>query len=299
MPELFSSCQLIERFSGSDSQLAGLVQSWVYVFAAAVLLCFIVGEITRNYSQTDKLWSLMPLIYAWLAVVNYPSSSRLWLMALLVTLWGARLSYNFWRKGGYSIIPWKGEEDYRWNIMRDHPVLKSRFRFGLFNLFFISFYQHFLILLFSAPLLLAAKYHDTALSVIDISAGCLMLFFLIIETVADNQQFRFQQQKREQPAPGLLFEESLEKGFLTEGLWGHVRHPNFMAEQAIWVSFFFFGVSASGTWLNWTLTGPLLLILLFQGSTRLTERISSSKYPGYAEYKMSVPKFLPRLFIKR
>ncbi|MBW6501320.1 MAG: DUF1295 domain-containing protein [Bacteroidales bacterium] len=299
MSELFSSCQLIERFSGSDSQLAGLVQSWAFVFAAAVFLCFIVGEITRNYSQTDKLWSLMPLIYAWLAVIYYPASSRLWLMALLVSLWGARLSYNFFRKGGYSIIPWKGEEDYRWKIMRDHPALKGRLRFGLFNLFFISFYQHFLILLFSAPLLLAAKYHNTTLTVIDIAAGCLMLFFLVIETVADNQQFRFQKQKRKLPAPGPLFGESLKKGFLSEGLWGYVRHPNFMAEQAIWITFFFFGVSASGSLINWTITGPLLLILLFQGSTRLTERISRSKYPGYADYKKSVPKLLPRLLIKR
>jgi steroid 5-alpha reductase family enzyme len=39
-------------------------------------------------------------------------------MAFLVTLWGLRLSYNFYRKGGYNIIPWKGEEDYRWKIFR-------------------------------------------------------------------------------------------------------------------------------------------------------------------------------------
>lgn len=33
---------------------------------------------------------------------------RLNLMAVLVTLWGARLTYNFARKGGYT-----GMEDYR------------------------------------------------------------------------------------------------------------------------------------------------------------------------------------------
>jgi steroid 5-alpha reductase family enzyme len=182
--------------------------------------------------------------------------------------------------------------------MRERPVLKGRFRFGLFNLFFISFYQHFLILLFSAPLLLAAKNSERSLTWIDIAAIFFMLFFLIIETVADNQQFRFQKQKRRMPASGKIFEKSLKKGFLTEGLWAYVRHPNFVAEQAVWVSFYFFGVSASGNWINWTLTGPLLLILLFQGSTQLTERISGEKYPDYAKYKKSVPKFLPRLLLK-
>ena len=34
---------------------------------------------------------------------------RLLLIAALVTIWGARLTFNFWRKGGYS---WTNE-DYR------------------------------------------------------------------------------------------------------------------------------------------------------------------------------------------
>ncbi len=287
--------ELIERFTESDLLLAGLVQSWAFIFAAAVVLCFLLGEITRNYSQTDKLWSLMPLIYAWASVGYYPSSPRLWLMAILVTAWGLRLSYNFYRKGGYSIIPWKGEEDYRWKVMREHPLLKGRLRFGLFNLLFISFYQHFLILLITSPILLAAKHNSTGLSFTDILAVCLMLSFLAVETIADNQQFRFQRMKRDPEKRENLYSESLKKGFLAEGLWGYVRHPNFMAEQGVWISFWFFGVAASGKWINWTLAGPLLLVLLFQGSTQLTERISSSKYPGYADYKKRVPKFIPSL----
>lgn len=286
---------LIERFTESDLFLAGLVQLWAMIFATAVVLCFILGEITRNYSQTDKLWSLMPLIYGWASVGYYPSSPRLWLMALLVTVWGLRLSYNFYRKGGYNIIPWKGEEDYRWKIMRGHPALNGRVRFGLFNLLFISFYQHFLILLFSSPVLLAAKNHNTGLSFIDIMTACLMLFFIAVETIADNQQFRFQRMKREPGKRDSLYAESLREGFLKEGLWRYMRHPNFMAEQGVWISFWFFGAVASGKWINWTLAGPVLLVLLFRGSTQLTEKISSSKYPGYADYKKRVPKFLPSL----
>lgn len=45
-----------------------------------------------------------------------------------------RLSYNYWRKGGYSV----GSEDYRWQILREKiaPPL-----FFVFNVLFISLAQ--------------------------------------------------------------------------------------------------------------------------------------------------------------
>lgn len=281
-------------FFGRDIQLEYLTGSYITIMLTSALVCFLVSEITRNYSQVDKLWSLMPVVYSLMTLVAFPFP-RIFIMSILVTIWGFRLSFNFYRKGGYNIIPWKGEEDYRWKIMRQHPLLKGRIRFGLFNLLFISFYQHFLILLFSTPLLMAAKYRNTGLSVTDIIAASLMLLFIVLEAVADNQQFRFRRLKRHMEEKEWLFVESSGKGFITDGLWRFVRHPNFVSEQAIWISFYLFGVAASGKWINWTLAGSLMLVLLFLGSTELTERISSEKYPGYAAYKKEVPKFFPRL----
>jgi steroid 5-alpha reductase family enzyme len=297
MTKLFFVRSILTEFSGTDMGLEKLTYSLIAVMLIAALVCFIVSEITRNYSQVDKLWSIMPIIYSIIALVSYPSP-RLWIMSILVTLWGFRLSYNFNRKGGYNIIPWKGEEDYRWTIMRQHPKLKGRIRFGLFNLLFISFYQHFLILLFSTPLLMAAKFNNTDLSLIDLLAAFMMLLFIVIESISDNQQFHFHQLKSKKVASTGLFTRSLKKGFLSEGLWGFVRHPNFVSEQMIWISFYLFGVSASGSWINWTIAGPVLLVLLFLGSTKLTESISSRKYPGYAEYRKNVPKFFPK-FLNR
>ena len=94
---------------GHSTGIQNLVIFWITVMAGVAILCFIVSEITRNYSQVDKLWSLMPAAYGWItvAIVHSP---RLIIMALLVTIWGLRLSYNFYRKGGYNIIPWKGKE---------------------------------------------------------------------------------------------------------------------------------------------------------------------------------------------
>jgi len=273
-----------------------IINVWIVIFAIVVLLCFLTGEITGNYSQTDKLWSLMPIIYGWVTVAYFPFSARLWLMAIMVTIWGARLTYNFYRKGGYSIVPWKGEEDYRWKYLRELPVLKGRIKFALFNLFFISFYQHFLILLFSSPFLVVAKSGKADISFADFVIAAFMLLFIVIETIADNQQYSFQRIKRGLEKNTKKYIISLEKGFLTEGLWRYARHPNYAAEQAIWICFYFFSVVVTGQWINWSLSGAILLVLLFQGSTLMTEKISSSKYPDYENYKKNVPAFIPYFF---
>ena len=237
----------------------------------------------------------MPVVYSMITLAAYPSP-RILIMCFLVTIWGLRLTYNLYRKGGYNKIPWKGEEDYRWKIMRRHPALQGRIRFGLFNLIFISFYQHLLIFLFSTPLFIAARYRNSSLTLTDMIAASLMLLFIFTETVADYQQFRFQTLKQQKHKSENLYLVSLKKGFLSEGLWRFVRHPNYASEQAIWISFYLFGAAASGKWINWTIIGSVLLILLFLGSTKLTELISGDKYPEYARYIKDVPKFIPKVF---
>jgi len=276
-----------------------LLRLWVVIMLCTAFICFVVGELSHNYSQTDKVWSLMPIVYSIITLYAFPSSPRIWLMTLLVTIWGLRLSYNFYRKGGYNKIPWKGEEDYRWGIVRQHPILRKGIRVTLFNLLFISLYQHFLIFLFSTPLLLAAENATVSLSGLDYLAAISMLLFILLETIADNQLYSFRSLKRNKLFLNGKYKTSLHNGFLSEGLWKYVRHPNFVAEQVIWVSFYFFGVAASGQFLNWTVSGLFLLILLFAGSSEFTERISMDKYPDYKNYKQHVPKFIPLIFKSR
>lgn len=296
MTKLIILSSLISRFPEGNSQLQQLTSAWFIIMLSAAILCFIVSEITQNYSQVDKLWSIMPIIYSLVTLIAFPTP-RILLMTLLVTAWGLRLSYNFGRKGGYNIIPWKGEEDYRWKILRENPLLEGRIRFGLFNLFFISFYQQFLILLFTTPLLVAAKYSSSNLNLLDLFAASLFLIFLTVETVADNQLFRFHSRKKLGLKDG-IYKESLSKGFMSEGLWRYSRHPNFVSEQSIWLSFYVFSIAASGEWLNWTVTGAVLLIFLFAGSTYMTESISSTKYPAYIIYQKNTAKFIPKFFRK-
>lgn len=81
------------------------------VAACSAAYCFIVGELTMNNSQMDKLWSILPAEYVWIVAIKGGMTPRLVIMAVLATVWGARLTWNFARKGTYSWKFWSGEED--------------------------------------------------------------------------------------------------------------------------------------------------------------------------------------------
>lgn len=267
----------------------------VIIAACSAAFCFIVGELTGNNSQMDKLWSLLPIAYTWIIAVNGGMAPRLVVMALLATLWGVRLTFNFARKGAYSIRFWEGVEDYRWQVVRSLPVFKKRWAWMLFDLFFISGYQNALVLMTTFPALVSMK-SDAPFGWLDGIAACLMLGFIVWEIIADEQQWKFQTRKWTMIREGKKLEElpsPYNRGFNTTGLWSCSRHPNYFAEQAIWVSFYLFSIGAGTGIVNWSVIGALLLIVLFQGSSSLSEGISASKYPEYVEYCKSVSQFFP------
>lgn len=268
------------------------------VCGISVVYCFIVGELTLNNSQMDKLWSILPIVYAWIIVGQSGFNLRLIVMAILITLWGIRLTLNFAKKGAYSIKFWSGEEDYRWIVLRENPKLSKRWKWALFNLFFISIYQNALVLAITLPLLVTME-STAAFSLLDGLVALLLLGFIVFEMIADRQQMKFQTKKYDL----LKVENKLEslpfpynKGFNTMGLWGRSRHPNYFAEQSIWVVLYLFVItSGAANYLvfNWTLIGSMLLIILFIGSSAFSEEISLSKYPDYGDYIRKVSKYVP------
>ena len=268
------------------------------VCGCSVAYCFIVGEIVQNFSQMDKLWSILPIAYVWIVAIRGEMKLRLVIFALIVTAWGIRLTINFARKGAYRLKFWEGEEDYRWSIVRKSGFFRKPFMWTLFNLFFISFYQNLLVLAICFPAL-ACMESNVPLGFWDIMAILFAILFLMLESVADEYQWDFQQTKKKLlaeygelsslPAPYHL-------GFNTTGPWGFMRHPNYLGEQGIWLSLFLFAVGAGVTRhgiFHWSLAGPLLLVLLFVGSSELGESISLKKYPRYKDYIAEVHKYIP------
>lgn len=252
-----------------------LIMSWMY----------------NSYSFVDQLWSLTPIAYVVTWLAHDRSNVRLRVMCGMTLIWGVRLTYNFARKGGYS-----GEEDYRWAVLRENKILKNPVVWQLFNVSFISFYQHALLMLIALPAGAAARSKEAFdLRGVDGAAVALWTIAFVIEVVADEQQWRFQRSKRGKARKVKRWRDDYKRGFLTHGLFSLSRHPNFWAEQTLWVAFSWFAAASSKTKELFTpwITGAVLLILLFQGSTAFTESITAKKYPEYAAYQQCTSRLLP------
>ena len=255
----------------------------ISICAAVAAACWLLSLLSKEYSWVDRLWSIMPIVYVgWFAWAAGAYDPRLNLMAVLIAAWGTRLTFNFARKGGYA----RGGEDYRWAELRRRI---SPATFQVFNVVFICVIQNALLLAISLPAWVAFRHMERPLGGLDAVAAALVALFLVGEAVADEQQWRFQSDKKMRLARG----EAVEPGFVTSGLFRYSRHPNFFCEQAIWWSFYLFGVAAGGRWFNVALIGPLALTGLFQGSTNITEQLSARRYPAYAAYKKRTSQLIP------
>lgn len=270
------------------------------IMSVSILYCFVVGEITRNNSQMDKLWSILPIIYSWVIAGMGGMSLRLVITAILITIWGIRLTINFGRKGAYKLKFWQGEEDYRWVFLRKTKIFRNKFVWALFDLFFISIYQNVLVLLITLPLLMCVGSVDS-FNYIDIIAIVLSILFVIYELVADEQQWKFQSKKWSELNSGKKLSDldyPYNLGFNTTGLWRYSSHPNYFGEQAFWVSIYIFSIASGADVFNYYMFGPLLLILLFIGSSTFGEYISSTKYPEYKKYSKKVFRYIPLIKYK-
>lgn len=254
----------------------------LWVVCAAFVTTWVLSLITGEHSWVDRIWSIMPVIYVWVfAFAAGLADARLTLVACLITLWGARLTFNFARKGGYA----PGGEDYRWVALKSRM---TRGQFAAFNLFFISFYQNVVIALIALPAL-TLYLNPSPLTVLDAVAAVIFLACLIGETVADQQQWDFQRRKATIVAAG----RTPNPRFVQRGLFRVSRHPNFFFEIAQWWMVFAFGAIAAGSPWQWTALGAALLTVLFAASTAFTERISRSRYPEYARYQETTSAIIP------
>ncbi|KAF4991929.1 hypothetical protein FGRMN_7483 [Fusarium graminum] len=275
----------------------------ISAFAISVALGFVflvVSEINKNYSQVDRMWSILPNLYivhlsVWARLAGV-SSSRVDLISLATTLWSCRLTYNYWRKGGYN----RGSEDYRWAILQKYV---PKFIWFLFNVTFISFIQSVLLFSFSCvpayAILVSTKFEQN-ITASDVVFFLTMVGLVYSEWVSDGQQWDFHAAKHKYQAEAKVPKDfkytqaDLDRGFNTSGLWAYSRHPNFAAEQLVWFVLYQWSCFATKNMYSYTFAGSAALIFLFQGSTWLTELITVGKYHEYPKYQRQVGMFMPK-----
>lgn len=128
---------LVHLYTHTNPLVSGFAIS---LFLGAVFL--VVSEFNKNYSQVDRCWSLLPTFYIahfdlWARLAGVPSS-RIDALLVFGTAWSVslksrhassrkehvltklqvRLTYNYWRRGGYKV----GSEDYRWYDRTPRPA---------------------------------------------------------------------------------------------------------------------------------------------------------------------------------
>ncbi len=264
---------------------------------------FVASLLTGNASIVDRLWSITPVLYVWQAVLlaafgasytllltsftTHPVQAALYfvrfllhnplLFAMLVlpTMWGLRLTYNFYRKGGYN---WH-DEDYRWDVLR--KWINNWFVFQLFNITFIATYQNILLFLIACPVFIpAAQAFDavaptaaplssaTSLEALTqrlvsapaspftwamVACSALFLGLLLLETLVDRSQFDFYKRRSLYRSKSSSSSSSssaiadptgdLRRGFQSTGFFAWSRHLNFFSEISLWWAYLLLGLT--------------------------------------------------------
>ena len=109
-----------------------------------------------------------------------------------------------------------------------------------------------------------------------------------VEVVADIQKSNFRK---------LL---SNKDKFITSGLWGRSRHPNYLGELVLWIGIAVMSIASLGGLQYLTLISPLFVyvLLMYISGVRMLEESGEKKWGHLDEYKKHVqdtPKFFLRI----
>lgn len=242
----------------------------------ATLVIFVFSRQFSNSSFYDPYWSVIPPL---LAVYWYCTNlaadadvTRAILVTGLVWLWGVRLTANwatYW--GGLK------HEDWRYPLVRARA---GRFAF-LADFFGIHFYPTVQVFLACLPIYAVMTHGHVPLGWLDALAVVFTLGAIAIETIADLQLHAFIKVRK----PGT---------FISTGLWGWSRHPNYFGEISFWWGLVLFGLATAPAQWWWIVPGALTMTCMFLfASLPFMDNRSLERRPAYADYMKEVSGLVP------
>lgn len=262
--------------------------TWLRVLFADIAMTvaiYVVSVSTRNSSSYDPFWSLIPVYFVGgLLLIEPASSTPVWpkaMVAFVVTLWGARLTWN-WARG------WPGWEHEDWRYV-DFRANHGRL-FEFTNFFGIHLVPTLMVFLGCMPFFWIFGHADgltspalTSPVLMAVGVG-ISLIGVIFEWVADNALAEF----RKRPSPQA-------SDILQTGIWGVIRHPNYLGEMLFWI-----GIAVSGLAMaapGWSVTGAVVMVLLFLFiSIPLKERRMERSRPQWPEHRKRVRTLIPGVY---
>ena len=243
---------------------------------AATLVIFVISTIIKNTSLYDPYWNIAPLVIIFYLLL-FPQgpktdSIRHIIVFTLVAILSIRLTYN-WLRG------WRGlkHEDWRYTQYRE----KMGRKFWVINFTGLQLMPTVLVYLGSMSLYPAVSLSKISFAFLDIIAIIITLGSILLETIADQQLYRFIKNR----------EDSQQN--IAHGLWKYSRHPNYLGEILFWWGLYFFAIAADLSFF-WTIIGPTSITILFViVSIPLMERRNLKMKPEYADYKRQVSRLIP------
>ncbi|KAG0028527.1 hypothetical protein BGZ81_004643 [Podila clonocystis] len=278
----------------------------IFAMRAGLAFAFLVwfqSMATGLHSWVDKLWPIVPVLYAfhfsvrdmlyWPADTPFIYVPRVYIATALIFLWGVRATYNLGRQGGFGLE----FEDHRWSYLGEKMPAGVWF---FFNIFFICLFQNQLLVFLTVPVYIAWRttlVTATPLNWIDLVATVGFLAGLVIETTAENQKWAFEQGLKKAIENKEALTGDYKRGFLTKGVWKYSRHPNFLGELIMWWSTYLYSVAAGYpeyvAWINPSIAGVVVLSMVYQGAITITENIFLAKFPAYKLYRQTTSRLIP------
>ncbi|MCX7775731.1 MAG: DUF1295 domain-containing protein [Rectinemataceae bacterium] len=181
---------------------------------------------------------------------------------IAVALWSIRLAGYLFRR--ILII----KVDHRFDGRREDPARFARF-------WVLQALSTALIML---PVIMLAEVPPSGFSMLHLLGALIWLAGFLIETVADEQKFRF---KRAHP-----------EDFVMDGLWSWSRHPNYFGEILVWWGLWVYALPSLNGWMHIAAAGPLYItaLLLFVSGIPPLEKEARRKYGNRSDYQAYVAR---------
>ncbi|MBX7066076.1 MAG: DUF2878 family protein [Parachlamydiales bacterium] len=217
--------------------------------------------------MADQAWGLGFVLLAWFGYFCNPSSFTGLLVNLLISLWGARLFIHIYFRHLHK------EEDFRYRKMKEQWRTQTPLKVYV-NVFLL---QAAILYIIASPIL----WIHTHPSPLFWPATLIWVIGFFIETIADVQLFRFQQNPANQ---GKL---------LQTGLWNYSRHPNYLGEILQWWAIWGLTLPLPNSWIF--CISPVLLTFLIvkvSGIAPLEEKMKNN--PDFVTYAKKTPTLIPQ-----